>query len=195
MGGMDGDTLARLGYLAVLVLALSGWFVMQLRGNMARSLQHVAIWGLIFLGVIAAYGLWSDIRRQVVPVQAVLADGRIEVPRGPDGHYHLVLQVNGTPIEFIVDTGATDIVLSRADAARAGLNPEGLAYLGTAMTANGPVRTAAVRLDLVELGAMQDRDLRAVVNDGAMDGSLLGMGYLHLFQKIEITGGTLILTR
>jgi aspartyl protease family protein len=192
---MDADQIARLVYLGLIAAALSGWFFMQLRGNLGRSLQMLAVWALIFVGVIAAYGLWNDIRREVAPTQSMLAGNVVSVPRGPDGHYRLLVEVNGTPVDFIVDTGASDIVLSRQDAARAGLAPETLAYTGMAQTANGTVRTAPVRLGTVRLGEITDTDLRAVVNEGDLDVSLLGMGYLDLFNRIEIAGDELILTR
>jgi aspartyl protease family protein len=95
----------------------------------------------------------------------------------------------------VVDTGATDIVLTKEDAARAGLDPDSLRYLGRAGTANGEVRTAYVRLNDVRLGDITDRDVAAVVNGGQMDQSLLGMGYLQRWGRIEIAGGELILTR
>lgn len=192
---MDGDQIASLAYLGLLAAALGGWFLMQMRGSPGRTMQMIAVWVLIFVGVIAAYGLWTDIRREVAPMQSVIAENMVSVPRSPDGHYHLVLEVNGTAVEFVVDTGASDIVLSRRDATRAGLAPETLAYTGVALTANGEVRTAPVRLATVRLGDITDTDLRAVVNEGAMDVSLLGMGYLGLFDRIEIAGDELILTR
>jgi aspartyl protease family protein len=103
--------------------------------------------------------------------------------------------VNGTPVDFVVDTGATDMVLSREDAARIGLDPGDLAYTGIASTANGQVRTARVRLDEVSLGGITDRGVTASVNAGEMSGSLLGMSYLHRFERIEIANGRLILER
>jgi aspartyl protease family protein len=87
------------------------------------------------------------------------------------------------------------MVLTQADAKRAGLDPETLAYLGRANTANGEVRTAFVRLEQVQLGEIVDRDVAAVVNEGQMEQSLLGMGYLQRWGRIEIAGGELILTR
>ena len=117
------------------------------------------------------------------------------MPRRPDGHYSVTVAINGVPIEFVIDTGATDMVLSQADAARAGLDPANLAYLGSAMTANGEVRTATVRLETVNLSGIEDRNVRAVVNQGDLDGSLLGMGYLGRFSNIQITNGQMILTR
>ena len=67
----------------------------------------------------------------------------MEVPRSADGHYYLTMEVNGAPIRFVVDTGATELVLSRADAERAGIDTGGLIYSGRAFTANGMVETAA----------------------------------------------------
>lgn len=195
MSGMTGDDIARIAFLGLIAASLMGWFFMQLRGNLSRGLQQLAVWALILVGLVGAYGLWNDIRRDAVSAQAVLSDGRIEVPRGPDGHYHLTLHVNGVPVDFVVDTGATDMVLSRADARAVGLDPDALAFVGQAQTANGMVAIAPVRLQSVRLGKIEDRDLRAVVNGGDMDGSLLGMGYLQLFGHIEITDGRLVLTR
>ena len=119
----------------------------------------------------------------------------IVLPRARDGHYYLTLDINNVPVEFVVDTGASQVVLTQDDAKRIGLNPSSLSYLGTASTANGTVRTAAVRLDTVSLGAITDTSVRAVVNDGQMFGSLLGMTYLSNFDSITIKDGQLILSR
>lgn len=87
------------------------------------------------------------------------------------------------------------MVLTRQDAERAGLSPDTLNYLGRATTANGEVRTAYVRLSEVQLGEVRDFDVPAVVNDGEMPQSLLGMGYLQRWGRIEIANNELILKR
>jgi aspartyl protease family protein len=191
---MDADSIAQLAYLGLLAVAVGGWFIAQNRDSMGKVAQQAAVWGLIFVGVIAAAGLWNDISRDVMPRQGVVEGGRIEVPVGQGGHYHLTLQVNGVPVDFIVDTGASQIVLSRADAVRAGIDPASLTYLGSAQTANGIVRTASVRLDSLTLGPLTDTGVPAVVNEGDMETSLLGMTYLSRFSRIEIEGGRLILS-
>ena len=117
------------------------------------------------------------------------------MPRGFDGHFYLVLKLNGKAVEFVVDTGASEVVLTKEDAARAGLDLDDLVYTGRAFTANGPVRTAPARIAKVDLSGITDTNLRVSVNEGEMDGSLLGMTYLRRFEKIEISGDTLTLTR
>ncbi len=193
MSAMDTGQLI---YLVMLLAAVVFWFVVANRNSMGKVMQHAALWGLIFLGAIAAVGLWGDIRQTVVPRQAVFSDqGRIEVPRSPDGHYYLTLDVNGHPTRFVVDTGATSIVLLEADARAAGIDPARLNYSGTAMTANGAVRTARVVLDEIGFEEMTDRRVTAFVNEGEMAESLLGMSYLQRFARLENWGGRLILER
>lgn len=193
---MDGDDFGRLSYLVLLGAVIVFWFFVQNRQSLGKTLQQAMIWGLLFLGVIAGVGLWDDIRQTVRPTQSVMnAGGQISLPRAPDGHYYLTAEVNGADIRFLVDTGATDIFLSRADAVAAGLDPAELPFIGSAMTANGPVRTAPVRIDTIRLGGIEDRGIRAFVNEGEMRESLLGMGYLQRFSSVEIRQGALILTR
>ncbi|HOZ34245.1 MAG TPA: TIGR02281 family clan AA aspartic protease [Tabrizicola sp.] len=189
---MDGETLARVGYLAIILVALGGWVLVEFRQRMGQALRMAMAWGLIFVGIIAGYGLWSDIRQDILPMQELAADGSVEVPRAEDGHYYLTLTINGTAVPFMVDTGATGMVLAGVDADRLGIDPESLSYLGEASTANGVVRTARVTLPTVELGPFRNQDFRAYVTEGALDQSLLGMDYLGQF-RMEFSGGKLIL--
>ncbi|MCB2139977.1 MAG: TIGR02281 family clan AA aspartic protease [Rhodobacteraceae bacterium] len=192
---MDGDDFGRLAYLALLLLAVGGYFVAQARRNLGRTAQQAAIWVFIFIGVIVAYGLWGDLRRTVLPEQTRVVGDGIEVAASDDGHYYLTAEVNGARVLFVVDTGASQIVLTARDAERAGLDPAGLGYFGSAQTANGIVRTAPVRLERFTLGPFEDRNLPAVVNAGDLDTSLLGMSYLGRFRTLAISGDRLHLTR
>lgn len=191
---MDGDQTARLLYLSLLGVVIGAYFLVANRDRIGQMLRYAALWALIFLGAVAAAGLWGDIRDDLAPRQSYVGE-RVEVPRGPGGHYDLTLAVDGTPVSFVVDTGATDMVLSRRDAERAGIDLDELIYTGRARTANGTVRVANVRLGEVRLGPILDRDVRATVTDGDLDGSLLGMRYLERFERISIEGGRLVLER
>ncbi len=193
---MNGDDIGRLVYLVVLGAAILLWFVAQNRQSLNKTLQQVMAWVFIFVGVIAVIGLWEDIRSSVGPAPQMAVTGdTIEVPRAQDGHYYLPVTVNGEPIVFLVDTGASQIVLSAQDAERVGIDPDQLNYFGRAITANGEVRTAPVRLDSLELGPITDRNVSAWINEGELHQSLLGMDYLHRFSNIQFTDGRLILSR
>jgi len=193
---MDTWDIGSLIYLGLLGSVLLLWLLVHNRQSLGRTLQQAMGWVLIFLAVIAAVGLWDDIRRTALPGRAaVAAQGRIEVPRAPDGHFYLTLMVNDAPVNFMVDTGASNVVLRAEDARRAGIDTAELIYSGRANTANGMVRTAPVRLDRIGLGPVTDRNVRAWVNEGDMDQSLLGMSYLERWGRIEIAGRGLVLER
>ena len=191
---MDGDTTARLIYLGLLLMAVGGALFTGLRQAPGRTVQQILIWGFIFLGLIAAYGLWPDLRRAINPSAAVVRNGAIELRQADDGHYYADTVVNGIAVTFLIDTGASDIVLSEEDARRVGLDPASLSYSGQADTANGLVTTAPVRLKTLVLGPYEDRDLAASVNGGDLTDSLLGMRYLSRFD-MSISGDRMTLRR
>ena len=193
---MVADQIASLIYLGLFGTVIAGYFLFANRHQMGKVAQMAAIWVFIFLGAIVAVGVWQDVRDTVAPRQSTAMDGTvIEVPRAPDGHYYLIMEINEVPVRFVVDTGASDMVLAEQDAIRAGVDMDRLIFSGRALTANGMVETAPVRLDQVALEGVVDTGVRAVVNAGQMEESLLGMAYLDRFDRIEITDGQLVLTR
>ncbi|MGH1459323.1 MAG: retropepsin-like aspartic protease family protein [Paracoccaceae bacterium] len=183
-------------YLILLLVAVGGWFLGQGRANLGKMSQQALVWVFIFIGVIAVVGLWGDIRQTVAPRQSVMSEaGRIELPRAQDGHYYVTAQINGVPVNFVVDTGASAVVLTLKDAQRAGIDTDRLAFAGQAGTANGVTQVASVRLERFDIGGISDPGLRVLVNQGEMRNSLLGMSYLQRYGSVEIRDGTLILTR
>lgn len=190
-----GDELGRMAYLVLLLVAVGGFLLFELRARPGKTLRLAAAWAMIFLGVIALAGLWGDIRQAVAPQARMLEGGRIEVPMGGDGHFHLTARVNGQPVRFVIDTGATTIALAEDDARRAGIDPGSLAFVGQARTANGMVQTATVMLDSLTIGEIAERDVPAVVLRSDLDLSLMGMSYLSRFARVSIEGHRLILER
>lgn len=189
---MTGDDAARLIYYGLLLAVIGGAILFEISGRGSRALRQLVLWVVIFAGAYAAGRVWTD---RTTPRQQVLEGGRIEVPLSPDGHFHLTAEVNGTPLRMIVDTGASSIALSRPDAQRVGIDPDRLAYRGTAMTANGQVRTAGVTLDTLSIGPITDHRVPAMVIDGDLSGSLLGMSYLRRFARVGFEGDLLVLER
>lgn len=184
----------RLIYFGLLLLAFSGMLIAALRRAPGRTLQGLLIWALLFVALIAAHGLWPDLRRALLPRTALSVPSGIELRAADDGHFYADATINGTSLTLLIDTGASDIVLTPADARRIGLDPSALDYAGLASTANGTVATAPVRLASLTLGPWRDVDVPASVNSGALDQSLLGMSYLGRY-RITIDGSRMILSR
>lgn len=193
---LSSDQIAQIVYLVLLGTVLGSYALVAMRRQLGQFVRMLLLWGLLFTGVMAGWGLWQSVMLPSITVQHTGEDA-IELRRGRDGAYRLTLEVTGQegmapqPIHFIVDTGATDIVLTLEDTRALGFTDDDLAFLGTARTANGIVRTAQVRLDGVQLGDQQHRNIRALVNEGELHVSLLGMTFLSRFSRIEMAGDRL----
>ena len=189
---MIGDDWMRFVYLSLLAVFIAGGLVAEIAGRRNQMLRQMAAWAMIF-GVVIAAALWWDGRQGA---RQIVTDGRrIEVPMSGDGHFYLTAQLNGVDVPFVVDTGATEVALSQDDAARIGLDPARLAYLGRANTANGQIRTAPVTIEEFRIGPIVDRDVGARVSESEMGISLLGMSYLRRFARVGFEGDLLILER
>jgi aspartyl protease family protein len=163
---------------------------------MGKTLRQFGLWALIFGGIVMAYGIWEDISRNSTGSFARVNErGNVVLEKQRDGHFHATVVINGAPIDTLVDTGATLTVLTPEDAKRAGFDRDRLQFTGQARTANGIVATAPIRLDRVALGPFEERNVRAVVNGGNLDKSLLGMEFLNRFGRLEITRDQLIIKK
>ncbi|MDE2285319.1 MAG: TIGR02281 family clan AA aspartic protease [Hyphomicrobiales bacterium] len=118
----------------------------------------------------------------------------VVVPRDGRGHFEVEARIDGRPLNFMVDTGATVIALTAADAARLGIRPAPREFLAEVRTANGTVRAAPTRLNRVEIGDLVVRDVAALVMpDGALSDNLLGLSFLSRLRHFEYTDGKLVL--
>lgn len=154
-----------------------------------------------WLVLAAAFGLVLWLLVTVLPHRDVDAFDVVDAFRlivilgilaaGPGGHFFLNGRVNGVPVTFLLDTGATDIVLSPADARRAGIDPATLAFTRTYQTANGIGRGAPVTLAEISLGPISQRNVRASVNEAEMRDSILGVTFFRTLAAVEIRGDTL----
>ena len=188
--------ISRVAYLGILLLVIGIGFFRSRRHRLNQSLQQAAVWVLIFLGLVTAYGFRDVIQAQMRPQTTfALSENAVVLRRDRDGHFVADLSINGATIPFVVDTGASEIVLTKRDAEKAGIDVDSLRYYGRASTANGSVGTAPVTLQVVKLGPITDYDVRASVNEGDLFGSLLGLSYLNTFSEVRISGDEMFLTR
>ena len=115
------------------------------------------------------------------------------IAKGRDGHYWAEADVNGSRVRFLVDTGASAVALTPADAKRLGIATEKLDYTYKVVTASGQTRAAAVKLGQVSVAGARLDNVDALVIEDGLESSLLGMSYLGRLASFEATQTSLIL--
>lgn len=163
--------------------------------------RHAAIW----VGIIAVLAVGFSYRTELTGVfQRVRGDisGGYPVETAPrelvvtaadGGGFYVMGRVNGKVVRFLVDTGASETVLSPADAERIGLNLAAMTFDREAETANGIGHGAAVMVDSVAVGSIEVSDMPVLVNRAPMGQSLLGMTFLHRLESFQVKDGRLYL--
>lgn len=129
-----------------------------------------------------------------VPAASSPATGAAgQVLRAADGHYWAEAEIDGRAVRVMVDTGASVVVLTPADAARLGLKLTPADFSGTVITASGPVRAAPVRLEAVAVAGASVAAVEALVVEQGLPHSLLGMSYLGRLSSFSATPAGLTL--
>lgn len=116
----------------------------------------------------------------------------IVLDRRSDGHFYADVDINGSTIEMLVDTGASGIALSENDARRAGIATSIGMREEVGEGAGGTVYGDVVQIGRVRLGDVEVADVTGVVLKGG-NMSLLGQSFLARFGKVEIAGDRMIL--
>ncbi|MEM9428941.1 MAG: TIGR02281 family clan AA aspartic protease [Pseudomonadota bacterium] len=194
---MTSDQTANLIYLVLLGLFAGSYFLFDAGRRFSENLKLAVVWLGVFVAVIAGYNLLeqSDARQIAEPRVTTFVNDEVVLRRARDGHFYVTIDINDAPVKFVVDTGASLVVLNEEDASRVGYHNRDLHFSGQASTANGRVRIAPITIEEVTLAGFTDRHVRGAVNGGRLDTSLLGMSYLNRFEKIEISGAEMKLIR
>ena len=158
----NGGDWASLGYLLALLVMVSAGLAWQ-RPNLPNMFRHAAIWVgvVIVIGMGYAYRFELSAVRdrflgELVPGQGQEGTGgEIRLRVGGGGHFRLEAFVNDLPVQFLVDTGASDVVLAPADAVRVGFDLNQLNYSRRYQTANGIVNGVPVELGRVQIGPIE----------------------------------------
>jgi len=190
--------LSRLIYLLSWVALAGSGVVLAVRREPLKQLRNIAIWLGLGLALVIGYSFKDDLGSrllgELVPQRGTAnPDGSVSFRAGTDGHFHVEALVNGSRLRLLVDTGASQVVLSPADARRLGFDLDSLDFRHVFETANGPVTGAPVTLREVTVGSVRLADVGASVNGAAMSESLLGMSFLSRLSGFEVSGDRLTL--
>jgi aspartyl protease family protein len=195
----------RLVALAAILVLVGGSVLARIARQGApgvrRAAGQLAAWVAIGLVILVGYsyrGEFGDLGHRLssllLPAEGEPVDGRsMRFTLASDHQFHVKALVSGTPVEFLVDTGASDVLLSQADARRIGLDPASLSYTQLYRTASGTASGAPVTLAEIVVGPIRVTQVNASISEGGAEGSLLGMSFLQRLSGYEVSGDTLTL--
>lgn len=187
------DDPARLIYLLILLAAIGSGVAYMARQNLGKSVQQFLVWVLLLAGLVIVYGYKDMLMGQLFPATGVARDEGLVFYKNTDGHFYMNSQVNGVAVRFLVDTGASQIVLDKKTAQKIGYDLDTLDFVHKAYTANGVVYGAKVRLDSLRIGPYWHENIPAMVNGGVLSTPLMGMAYLERYGELRITGERMVL--
>lgn len=143
--------------------------------------------GLVLIAMTAVAGLG------LYPVSSATA-AMTELKADSRGHFITAAEINGTSVRVLVDTGATVVALSYEDAQHAGLRPRSLDFNVPVSTANGIAMAARVKIERIEIDTIKVEDVEGMVaQEGALEGTLLGMSFLSRLASFKVEDGILYL--
>lgn len=138
--------------------------------KLGGAFLHAGIW----LGLGLLFYIFF-LRQEAPPAQVVGAD-HIELARARDGHFHIDGTIQGAPVRFLIDTGASTVSISQQLAARIGL---GCDISTTFRTANGAVQGCSSRVAELEFGPFRISNASVAILPNLSSEPLLGMNALR----------------
>lgn len=173
----------------------------QGRLHWSEAAKYIFIWiglGMVLLTGYAFRDELGEIKNRLTSVLypsegTVIRKGEVHFNAASDGHFYVTAMVDGVKIRFMVDTGASRVVISPKDAQRLGLKTEDLIFNSRSSTANGSVWSANTILGTILVEGNALHDVAASVSKDELDVSLLGMSYLEKLKSYKVENGGLTL--
>ena len=192
---------SRVAYLLLALAVVAGGLLRARQITLGRTAGYVAIWVGILAVLVLGYSYRGELGDVATRVLSAFAPGyavsarphEMVVSQDDQDNYVVIGQVNGQPVRFTVDTGASDIVLSPADARRLGVDVAQLTYPIQVQTANGPGRSAPYTAQSLAIGDLRFSDVSMEIDSKPMPTSLLGMAFLNRLESYQVKGRRLYL--
>lgn len=193
----EGQSLALVAALGSLVLVGSGLFARRL--PVGATLKMALAWVGIFAVGFVLFAMRDDFVRiwnrvtMAATGESREAGGAVRIPISEDGHFHVVADVNGRPVRFLVDSGATITAMSRDAAIAAGVTIDSTGFPVAIDTANGTVMARRGRIAQMAIGGIATENHAITVSEELGDTNLLGMNWLSTLDSWRVEGSTLVL--
>ncbi len=137
-----------------------------------RTLGVIAIWCML----ATAFFYFFNTKLNPNTAEKLGQSGQVELKRDPSGHYRAEAYINGVKTPVLVDTGATDVSISRKLADELGIQSNAATRT---QTANGEAVVYMTRLASVKLGGIEAKDVAAIIANDLGEDMLLGMSFLN----------------
>ncbi|MBB5687305.1 retropepsin-like aspartic protease family protein [Sphingobium boeckii] len=186
---------AALGCLVLVASSLAARRL-PLKDTAKMALAWVAIFGFGFMLYALKDdfgGLWNRVKLAGAGQSEDAVGGTLRIARGDDGHFSVNASVNGRPVRFMIDTGATTTSLTSDAAKAANVAVDESGYPVIVDTANGMAEGRRARMATIELGPIKRADVGVIVMPGMSEMNLLGMNFLSSLKSWRVEGSTLIL--
>jgi aspartyl protease family protein len=200
---MDGDTIVPILVCCLLLAWYLPAAVSKYRGKSSKALGHAAIWFAMIVVLIGGYAFRPELAfikdrmaGVLIPGRATdKGDGTIVISKSSDDdHFSIAGYINNQSTSFVLDTGASAVVLTHDTAQRLGLLVGEDGYTQTVSTANGMTKVAPIRIDELRIASIVLKDVKAsVARQGELDENLLGMSFLSRLKGYAVEADQLTL--
>ena len=194
---MSADDSANAVYVLLLIMLIgSALFARQI--PMRSGLKMALGWLIIFFIAFAAFTLRDDFRLFGNRLSAEWTGGAVQqgselrIPRAEDGHYWIEGRLNGEPVRFLIDSGATMTSIGRTTADRVKADSSG-GFPVAVETANGTVTAERARVKRLQIGDIAREDFPIHVSQALGDTNVLGMNFLSSLSSWGVEGTWLVL--
>lgn len=189
----------KLFYNLIILVWLSSYFAFS--GKLREKIKHASIWIVVAIVMAAGYSYRFELKEVKVRILSNLApeygvagsERTMEFNIANDGHYYIRAEIGNEQVRFLVDTGASDIVITPRVAERLGYDLDSLPFNRVYQTANGTGRGSNITLPGLRIGDLDLTDVPASVNKAPMNSSLLGMSFFNRLKSYKFENQKLVI--
>ncbi len=181
-------------------LVLVGSSLIAQKLPIGKTIRMALAWVGIFAAAFVLFlfkdegrAIWQRATTELSGDTGQIEGATLRLKRQEDGHYWALASINGTPVRFMIDSGATTTTLSQNAAQAAGIKASG-GFPVLVDTANGSIELQRAQVDALIVGSITQRNVQVLIgSEGLGDVNLLGMSFLSSLKAWRVENAVLIL--